>query len=393
LCLIFEMEPLFGEAHELEMDNAKSHAVNQLINIYHKTKNRKCTYLHFGDELEYMVLALNHFSRSARVKLRSDEILSRIGNDIDGERLNVKVHCEFSNFQLEAIPKYAFGCGIKCLLGVESNMKLRREYIERFLYANEILVTMGGFPRFGAKNFTEPQFKRMFGPILHSPWVPDQLLTPAPRYKAGVKNLLYRRGHPSVEQGPPIIGKIPVYEDLKTDKDMKEIDADITFGSGVCCLQVTIEAQDLEEAKKLHDILVVLSAIMMALTASTPFYAGFVSDWDARWSLEGQVLDDRKPEERGFFQEWDFENMEIGQQVDVNVSDTEVWKKAEVTKIDKESKLITYALVDTAESSVVPFDKTKIFPKGVKTDERWKKEKKRWSGTSSVRYSRKSKEL
>lgn len=73
----------------------------------------------------------------------------------------------------------------------------------------------------------------------------------------------------------------------------------MAFGMGCCCLQVTFQAQDIDESRFLHDQLAVLAPIMMALTASTPILKGRLADTDARWGIISESVDDRTPAERG----------------------------------------------------------------------------------------------
>ncbi|KAI4201872.1 MAG: hypothetical protein LQ350_002919 [Teloschistes chrysophthalmus] len=69
------------------------------------------------------------------------------------------------------------------------------------------------------------------------------------------------------------------------------------FGSGTCCLQVTLQASNIEEARKLYDRLIPLAPIMLALTAVTPIYKGFLADTDARWNTLVSASDDRTEKE------------------------------------------------------------------------------------------------
>lgn len=81
------------------------------------------------------------------------------------------------------------------------------------------------------------------------------------------------------------------------NSDMIHMDA-MGFGMGCCCLQVTFQTRSVEEARHLYDHLAVLSPVMLALTASTPFFRGRVADTDVRWSTISQSVDDRNAFER-----------------------------------------------------------------------------------------------
>ena len=68
---------------------------------------------------------------------------------------------------------------------------------------------------------------------------------------------------------------------------------------GCCCLQVTFQAQDVDESRFIYDQLAVLAPIFMALTASTSILKGRIADTDARWGIISESVDDRTPGERG----------------------------------------------------------------------------------------------
>jgi glutamate--cysteine ligase catalytic subunit len=71
------------------------------------------------------------------------------------------------------------------------------------------------------------------------------------------------------------------------------------FGMGCCCLQVTFQARNINEGRDLYDQLTPLGPIMLALTAATPIFRGYLSDYDTRWYTISASVDDRSEEERG----------------------------------------------------------------------------------------------
>ena len=73
----------------------------------------------------------------------------------------------------------------------------------------------------------------------------------------------------------------------------------MAFGMGACCLQVTFQTRSIREARHLYDHLAVLSPIMLALSAATPFHRGRIADTDVRWTVISQAVDDRTNKERG----------------------------------------------------------------------------------------------
>ncbi|PVV00823.1 hypothetical protein BB560_004781, partial [Smittium megazygosporum] len=71
------------------------------------------------------------------------------------------------------------------------------------------------------------------------------------------------------------------------------------FGMGCCCLQVTFQASNVNEARRLYDHLAPVCAILMSLSASTPVLRGYLADTDCRWNIISAAVDDRTEEERG----------------------------------------------------------------------------------------------
>ena len=69
---------------------------------------------------------------------------------------------------------------------------------------------------------------------------------------------------------------------------------------GLCsCLQVTFQAKNLNEARFLYDQFTPITPLMLALTASSPIWRGFLSEIDCRWQAISDSLDDRTREEKG----------------------------------------------------------------------------------------------
>ena len=88
------------------------------------------------------------------------------------------------------------------------------------------------------------------------------------------------------------------------------------FGMGCSCLQVTFQACNVTEARRIYDAFVPLAPIFvrrfrgsekcpptnafkLALTAASPLWRGYIADVDARWNVIAGSVDDRTEEERG----------------------------------------------------------------------------------------------
>lgn len=86
--------------------------------------------------------------------------------------------------------------------------------------------------------------------------------------------------------------------DSATKADHVYMDA-MGFGMGCCCLQVTFQASNINEARILYDQLTPLCPILMALSAASPIHRGYITDRDCRWSVIAASVDDRTKEELG----------------------------------------------------------------------------------------------
>jgi len=181
----------------------------------------------------------------------------------------------------------------------------------------EYPITLTTFPRLGRPDCTSPSYP-LSGPKLRSQFVPDEIANPHIRFPTLAANIRQRRGR-KVEIN------VPVFRDEKTpwpfhdptvnydlhkwpeDDDVRNgaakenhiyMDA-MAFGMGSCCLQITFQAENIEEGRKMYDQLSPLGPVLLALTAATPIYKGFLADTDVRWNQISRAVDDRTPEELG----------------------------------------------------------------------------------------------
>ena len=73
----------------------------------------------------------------------------------------------------------------------------------------------------------------------------------------------------------------------------------MAFGMGCCCLQLTMQTADMDEARYIYDQFAILAPIMLSLSAASPIFRGLLVDTDCRWSVIEASVDDRTREERG----------------------------------------------------------------------------------------------
>ncbi|ETI24711.1 hypothetical protein G647_04080 [Cladophialophora carrionii CBS 160.54] len=224
---------------------------------------------------------------------------------------------EFGSFMVEATPGVPYDNSLTSMLSVQGNMARRRRMIQERLGENEAVVTIPGFPRLGAPGtFTQPPLPSG-GLLLRSQFLPDGLVSTYERYGAIHDNIYTRR------EGRAFKIKAPIFKDEKTPwpwresnhfgqaNGAQEHDAGIyghnaenfiygdsmSFGPTLCGLQVTLQARNLREARYLHDQLCPVGPILMALTAGTPFFRGFLTDTDVRWNHAAAAVDDRTSNE------------------------------------------------------------------------------------------------
>lgn len=66
---------------------------------------------------------------------------------------------------------------------------------------------------------------------------------------------------------------------------------------GCSCLQTTFQAESIDDARYLYDQLIPLTPLLLALSASSPVWRGYIADIDCRWNVISGSVDDRPDEE------------------------------------------------------------------------------------------------
>jgi glutamate--cysteine ligase catalytic subunit len=231
---------------------------------------------------------------------------------------------------VESTPNLPYGNYTTDLLRVERNMILRRRRLISALRPNEITPYVTCFVLLGVgdiTNFVDTTlpFSAIYS---ESTCVPDMLINPHPRFGALTQNIRLRRGE-KVDITVPLFPDVNTPEfhvksgtenDSKTEESSENVssflesDTNIhmdcmAFGMGMCCLQVTFQARDVDESRYMYDQLAVLAPIMLSLTAATPIFKGRLSNTDTRWSTISQSVDDRTRAERGLVSESDIESV------------------------------------------------------------------------------------
>eukprot|EP01091_Cochliopodium_minus_P004933 TRINITY_DN1483_c0_g2_i1.p1 TRINITY_DN1483_c0_g2~~TRINITY_DN1483_c0_g2_i1.p1 ORF type:complete len:652 (+),score=178.00 TRINITY_DN1483_c0_g2_i1:63-2018(+) len=288
----------------------KEHGIKQFLNIWNKEKNRENDILKWGDEIEYIIVQLDHENKRATLSLRGDKLLEKLQEpelkflETGVGKVDSLWRPEYGSFMVEGTPGEPYIGKPEELLLVEKNMEGRRREVENLLLPNEILLSLTHFPLLGVSNphFTTPPFS-VNGPIAQSFFIPDQLIHPHPRFATLTENIRKRKGKK--------VGiNIPLFFDEKTEEpkryneskeEQKEghiyCDA-MGFGMGSCCVQCTYQCCNIKEARIIYDQFVVLAPLMMALSGACAVVRGMLSDHDVRWKIISESVDDRTDNEK-----------------------------------------------------------------------------------------------
>ena len=142
--LLAQGTPLEWPEAKKNADHVRQWGIEQLLAIWNRAKGKERDALRWGDEIEYLVVAVDDHTRTVKLSLRQADILAALAQDevlcqkggcvpdlqkidMHGDPIPV-FHPEFGRFMLEATPGKPWGIGFKDLLDVEPNMKVRWVY-------------------------------------------------------------------------------------------------------------------------------------------------------------------------------------------------------------------------------------------------------------------------
>jgi glutamate--cysteine ligase catalytic subunit len=302
-------EPLDWFETKKHSDVARSKGIEQFIKLYKTFKTRESDCFKYGDEVEYSLVKFDHKLKRVYLLLKAEQLLNKLSKK---ELTTTKWTPEFASFMIEGLPGFPYEHDISCIKKIESNMKTRRQQAQELLGQNEYLMTFSTFPLLGCPDFTWPQANTTPDKgITRSLFFPDDAIFKGhPKYAISILNNRTRRKAQSSMN-------IPIFMDINTPKPFIDDLSDFYgnneretynkldhiylegIGASCSCLQVTFQASNLNEARILYDQLTPLTPILLALSASSPIWRGYLSDIECRWQVISQSLDDRTPEEKG----------------------------------------------------------------------------------------------
>ncbi|XP_030345231.1 glutamate--cysteine ligase catalytic subunit isoform X2 [Strigops habroptila] len=312
--LLSQGSPLSWEETRRYAEHVRKHGILQFLHIYRALRDRHKDVLKWGDEVEYMLVKFDHENKKVRLALCGEEVLQTLQDK--GEKVNPNHPTlwrpEYGSYMIEGTPGQPYGGTMSEFNTVQDNMRKRRQEAASVLKENEAICTVTSFPRLGCPGFTVPEYKPtpVEGGASKSLFFPDEAINKHPRFSTLTRNIRHRRGE-------KVVINVPIFKDKNTPSPFIEtfpgddgeaakaakpdyiyMDA-MGFGMGNCCLQVTFQACSISEARNLYDQLATICPIVMALSAASPFYRGYVSDIDCRWGVISASVDDRTREERG----------------------------------------------------------------------------------------------
>ncbi|KAG1798316.1 glutamate-cysteine ligase-domain-containing protein [Suillus variegatus] len=318
--LLYLGTPLTWDEAKQSADHVREHGITQFLYTWDRVKDRCGDELLWGDEVEYMVVTFDDKEKNAKLSLRQTEILAKLSQVVgDLTDDDTPAPVKYGRYMLESTPGSPYTGSIPDLLSVETNMHYRRTLAKRHLKANEIPFTFTSFPRLGTHGiFTEPHFSSDDAKSSHSLFLPEEITNPHARFPTLTANIRSRRGSkvainlpifidektPRPFVDPTIPWQRSIYQEDPEAKngaaliDHIYMDA-MGFGMGCCCLQLTFQSCNVDEARRMYDALVPVGPIMLALTAASPAWRGYLADVDCRWNVIAGSVDDRTPEERG----------------------------------------------------------------------------------------------
>ena len=291
----------------------------------------------FGDEIEYHLVRLGEDedgTKTAKLSLRSRLLLPELGaaEAAHLESATTAWRPEYGEFMIEATPARPFGGHpSKFATQIEANMRLRRWLLSAALEPGEVPVTLTNFPLLGLGepvSYATPldpttPAGRTGGPVAASLFIADGIINHHRRFSTLTQNIRERRGE-------RVCIKVPLFRDSATpprplhpaaseaeraaleaagpagdvatphwpDPYTIYMDA-MAFGMGMNCLQVTFQSCNIEEARFFYDQLACVTPVLMALTAASPIFRGFLADQDVRWNVIERAVDCRTTTERG----------------------------------------------------------------------------------------------
>ncbi|KAF7684403.1 Glutamate--cysteine ligase catalytic subunit [Astathelohania contejeani] len=288
------------EWHEIKKHTQalKRTGTRQFIRVYNQLKRTFAQHFVWGEEIEVMLCA---YQDGYKLLLCAEKIIEELSAMEDKPGLFMP---EFAGYMVETTPKEPYSSSFSELIRVEKNI------IARLSAINEVVsrIAPGGFvlpmtlfPILGSdKSFIDEclsspdlalfnywdRGKNLSYSVTQSKYFPDNAITQHPRFLSFVTNIIKRRGRTLEGYIPTINGDSILIDSMGQ-------------GMGCCCLQVTLQASLMSEARNIYDQMAALCPLLLRLTRATPFAQGKLLTTDTRWDMLSMSVDCRTDLERG----------------------------------------------------------------------------------------------
>jgi glutamate--cysteine ligase catalytic subunit len=203
---------------EQNLNELKAKALDELVRIYHNSKDFDNFPFKFGDEIEFSLVKFDHLKKKVQLLLKADSLFDIINKSRDEqeELKQVEFHKEYTAYMIETIPGAPYDDDINTLCKIQENFTLRRKLISSFLDKDESVLSLTCFPMLGCNEFTWPTYEPSpKGGCFNSIFFPDEAICNEKAFHLATVNINVRRN-----------GKVrinaPIYFDTNTPKPFNE---------------------------------------------------------------------------------------------------------------------------------------------------------------------------
>ena len=289
----------------------KDKFIEVVINALKSEKS--CRYPLFGFEFEFQKITINDEKKHVYLDITAqDDILKSSKYNLHSE---FQISHEYGGWMIESIHNNPFN--------FNEIEKIPQTIINLYTYLNNKIgqnkiLSLANFPLLGVGNyFIEQDYLKLINneeekdekeeikllleqiktnPYSKSIYTSDMIINRHPRFAGLTKNIRTRRGS-KVEI------KVPIFKDINTNlnnepfPDFVHMDS-MAFGMGCCSTQVTVGACSLNAATLLYDNLIPFTPIFLVMSSACPIFKGKITDYDNRWKIISDSVDDRTEDER-----------------------------------------------------------------------------------------------
>ena len=289
----------------------KDNFIEVVINALKSEKS--CRYPLFGFEFEFQKITIDDEKKHIYLDITAqDDILKSSKYNLHSE---FQISHEYGGWMIESIHNNPFN--------FNEIEKIPQTIINLYTYLNNKIgqnkiLSLANFPLLGVGNyFIEQDYLKLINneeekdekeeikllleqiktnPYSKSIYTSDMIINRHPRFAGLTKNIRTRRGS-KVEI------KVPIFKDINTNLNNEpfpnfvHMDS-MAFGMGCCSTQVTVGACSLNAATLLYDNLIPFTPIFLVMSSACPIFKGKITDYDNRWKIISDSVDDRTEDER-----------------------------------------------------------------------------------------------